>query len=355
MNKTYKVIITATKANRIARVNKIIDVVQGSTTHIQAKGGEHFELHDAQTGISPPIKKIITKRVGNHLHIQFEGSTQPDLIIDNYYDDGVLPNELSGVSEEGQVFDYLVGESQELLESVNLAQAGSGMMATLSEYALPLGLALAAGGAGIAYGMSGGGSKKSTGILSLTKPVEIQGGTVDSNQPVNVGSTQFTNTPKFGIRNVPKNMTAQLIVDGKPVESTLEQDAQGKYYLTPKDPLSEGPHKISYQFFTANGKLRGNSAILDMLTDTLIPYRPETQPSTAETTTETNSSNQTESATGQSQTNNTQPKINIGQIQKGTTPELIVDGKPVPTVVTIDEKGNVTLMPKSPIGEGEHT
>jgi len=175
MNKTYKVIITATKANRIARVNKIIDVVQGSTTHIQAKGGERFELHDAQTGISPSIKKVITKRVGNHLHIQFEGSTQPDLIIDNYYDDGVLPNELSGVSEEGQVFDYLVGESQELLESVNLAQASSGMMATLSEYALPLGLALAAGGAGIAYGMSGGGSKKSTGILSLTKPVEIQG------------------------------------------------------------------------------------------------------------------------------------------------------------------------------------
>jgi hypothetical protein len=42
MNKTYKVIITATKANRIARVNKIIDVVQGSTTHIQAKGGERF-------------------------------------------------------------------------------------------------------------------------------------------------------------------------------------------------------------------------------------------------------------------------------------------------------------------------
>ncbi|MEN9757835.1 MAG: hypothetical protein RL755_2022, partial [Pseudomonadota bacterium] len=360
MNKTYKVIITATKLNRIARVNKIIDVVQGSTTHIQAKGGERFELHDAQTGISPSIKKIITKRVGNHLHIQFEGSTQPDLIIDNYYDESVLPNELSGVSEEGQVFDYVIGESQDI-GALDLAQsgaaevAGSGMMETLSDIALPLGLALAAGGAGVAFGMSGGGSKKSTGILSLTKPVEMEGGTVDSIHPVNQASKLPNNTPKFSIHSMPKSMTAQLIVDGKVVESILEQDAQGKYYLTPKDPLSEGNHKISYQFLTANGKLSGTSAILDILTDTVIPYRPETQPSTAETTTETNSSHQTESTTGQASTHNTLPNIAIGQIQTGTKPELIVDGKPVDTVVTTDEKGNVTLTPKSPIGEGEHT
>ena len=42
MNKTYKVIISATKLNRIARVNKTVEIVQGSTTHIQAKGGERF-------------------------------------------------------------------------------------------------------------------------------------------------------------------------------------------------------------------------------------------------------------------------------------------------------------------------
>jgi hypothetical protein len=34
---------------------------------------------------------------------------------------------------------------------------------------------------------------------------------------------------------------------------------------------------------------------------------------------------------------------------------LIVDGKVVESVITIDEKGKVTLMSKSSIGEGEHT
>ena len=354
MNKTYKVIISATKLNRIARVNKTIDVVQGSTTHIQAKGGEHFELHDAQTGISPPIKKIITKRVGNNLHIQFEGSTQPDLIIDNYYDEGVLPNEFTGVSEDGQVFDYVIGESQDVAQAGAAEVAGSGMMEALSEYALPFGLALAAGGAGIAFGMSGG-SKKSTGTLSLTNPVEMEGGTVNSIHPVNQASKLPNNMPKFGIHDVPKNMTAQLIVDGQVVESTLEQDAQGHYYLTPKNPLSDGYHTISYKFFTANGKLSGTSPVVTTLIDTIIPNNPTTQPITLENSTDNGSSNQAESSSGQVIVNNTKPSIVIGKIQEGTTPELIVDGKPVITVVTTDEKGNVTLTPKSPIGEGEHT
>ena len=358
MSANYKITISTTKLNRMTRVNKSIELVQGRTTHIEAQGGERFHLQELQTGVSP--KKIITKRVGKQLHIQFEGSTQPDLIIDNYYDDAVLPNELTGTNQEGDIFDYVIDESSELgaldgaQANVAAQVAGGGFIETLSDIALPLGLAVAAGGAGVAYGM-GGGSKNTSHLMSLSKPIEVDSGTVDSTHPVNPPAKLLTNTPKFSIHSVPKNMTAQLIVDGKIVDSVFEKDAQGNDYLTPKNPLSEGMHTIFYQFLTAKGKVSGTSLSTESLIDTIIPYRPEIQPSIAETTTDNGSTNQTESTNGPVSTRNTQPNIAIGQVQQGTTPKLVIDGKPVDTVVTTDEKGNVTLTPKSPIGEGEHT
>ena len=292
MNKTYKVIISATKLNRIARVNKTVEIVQGSTTHIQAKGGERFELHDAQSGISPAIKKIITKRVGNNLHIQFEGSTQPDLIIDNYYDEGVLPNEFTGVSEDGQVFDYVIGESQDVAQAGVAEVAGSGMMEALSDIALPLGLALAAGGAGAAFGM--GGSSNTSRLPSLKKPVVVDGGSIPPDNQSHQNTNQPISTPRFSIQKVPTKNTVQLLVDGQIVESTLEIDDKGNYYLVPKNPLSDGEHKITYRFFTASGKANGTSVQETILIDTIIPNKPETQPSIVENTTDEGTNNQTE-------------------------------------------------------------
>ncbi|MEY3280834.1 MAG: hypothetical protein RL674_819, partial [Pseudomonadota bacterium] len=359
MNKTYKVIISATKLNRIARVNKTVEIVQGSTTHIQAKGGERFELHDAQTDISPSTKKIITKRVGNHLHIQFEGSTQPDLIIDNYYNADSLPNEFNGVNEDGTIFDYVISESNHVIEGVDLANvsaseaAGGGMMEALSDIALPLGLALAAGGAGVAFGMSGGGNSNTSRLPSLKKPVVVDGGSIPPDNQSHQNTNQPISTPRFSIQKVPTKNTVQLLVDGQVVESTLEIDDKGNYYLVPKNPLSDGEHKITYRFFTASGKANGTSVQETILIDTIIPNKPETQPSIVENTTE-GTNNQTEVPSGQVTINNTKPSVQIGQIQKGTTPKLIVNGKVVESVITTDEKGNVTLTPKSPISEGSH-
>jgi hypothetical protein len=236
MNKTYKVIISATKLNRIARVNKTVEIVQGSTTHIQTNGGERFELRESSTNISPSTKKIITKRVGNHLHIQFEGSTQPDLIIDNYYNADSLPNEFNGVNEDGTIFDYVISESNHVIEGVDLANvsaseaAGGGMMEALSDIALPLGLALAAGGAGVAFGMSGGGNSNTSRLPSLKKPVVVDGGSIPPDNQSHQNTNQPISTPRFSIQKVPTKNTVQLLVDGQVVESTLEIDDKGNYY-----------------------------------------------------------------------------------------------------------------------------
>ncbi len=46
MSANYKITISTTKLNRMTRVNKSIELVQGRTTHIEAQGGERFHLQE---------------------------------------------------------------------------------------------------------------------------------------------------------------------------------------------------------------------------------------------------------------------------------------------------------------------
>ncbi|HCT98889.1 MAG TPA: hypothetical protein DF614_02075, partial [Methylococcaceae bacterium] len=342
MNKKYKFTISASKASRLAHVDKTIEVTQGTTTHIVAKGGERFQIQELTTGFAP--KKIGVKRVGNDLHIQFEAGTQPDVIIENYYDSGVLPNELGGINEEHQLFDYLVGDAQDTFGMVELGGTSTaesvvgsgGVMETLGDWVWPLGLAVAAGGAGAAFGMGGGGGGKSAAKIATPKSAAlIEEDTVDAL------TQKPTNTPNIFIQSPPKGMRAQLLVDGVEVEATLHQAADGRYYFVPSQALSEGQHTFTYHFVTAAGKAGANSPASIALIDTLVLDTPSTSPSIV--------------GTGGTQTNQTTPTISLGKIQQGATPHLLVDGQDVPVTVSTDANGNVSITPTSPLSEGAHS
>lgn len=106
MNKKITLIIRAKNVGKDNLAPRHIDLVSDETVKVVAQGNERYLLQDQQTGVSP--KKVLIKRVGNQLQLMLEGSTQPDLIIDDYFAPA-LPdalNEFIGVADDGQEFSY---------------------------------------------------------------------------------------------------------------------------------------------------------------------------------------------------------------------------------------------------------
>jgi hypothetical protein len=91
-----------------AESNQTVAVTQGSgvrgqATVIKAVKGVSYELQDpAAKNVGP--QTIRAKRVGKDLHVQLEGSDQADLIIEDYYEEGMLDGDnggLYGLAEDG--------------------------------------------------------------------------------------------------------------------------------------------------------------------------------------------------------------------------------------------------------------
>ncbi|MEW6466056.1 MAG: Ig domain-containing protein, partial [Pseudomonadota bacterium] len=78
----------------------------GQALRIAAEKNVKYELINQDTGFAP--ENIAAKRVGKDLHIAFEKSDigRPDLIIENYYEDGVL-GAVTGQAENGLYYNYI--------------------------------------------------------------------------------------------------------------------------------------------------------------------------------------------------------------------------------------------------------
>ncbi|OOR85223.1 GA-like domain-containing protein, partial [Moraxella canis] len=86
----------------------------GSPTVIQASNKVNYELIDQATGRGP--ERILTKRVGQDLHISFENNAdEADLIIEDFYNN--LDSALIGLAESGD-YHYYIPESGEVSDFV---------------------------------------------------------------------------------------------------------------------------------------------------------------------------------------------------------------------------------------------
>ena len=354
MNKKFKVIISAKKAGKSGSVDKTIDLVQGEVVHIVAKGGERYQLLDAIAGVSP--KKVLIKRVGSHLYIVLEGSTEPDIIIDNYFDEALPPNSLEGLSEDGSTFEYTITNTQDSIAQDTLNEAAGAASArgigdVISDYAWPLGIGLTAGGAAAAMGMGGGSSKKAPkGTPSTPKKSPVINDSVedDTGNSQSDGVTS-NNQPKIQIAKLSKGITAQLIVDGQLVEATQTTNSKGVVYLTPTNALSEGTHHIAYNLKNASGKVSGNSPLLTVVIDSIAPPAPTDAPDMTDVS--DTGANDSDNITTQ-----TKPEFNIGGVSKTTTAQLMVDGKVVASTMRgPDANGHYFLTPTAELSKGTHS
>ena len=151
-------------------------------------------------------------------------------------------------------------------------------------------------------------------------------------------------TPTIVIGDIPADETPTLYVDGRPVESIYDAE---NGTLTPKTPLSEGTHEISY---TLTDEAGNESFQSDPVTIDIVTTAPN-QPSAPTSYIDDIGNNQ-----GQFNfsvpTDDTKPGIVIGVLDNGITPNLYVDGKEV--VATYDPTTG-TLTPTVALVEGTHS
>ena len=101
MSKSYKI-----KLNQGPGEAKLVDIPQVSggskPLAVKAVPGGKYQLVDATTGYGP--ENIRSSRVGKNLEVFFESRSQPDLVIEEYYEEAPEGfNGLIGESESGRV------------------------------------------------------------------------------------------------------------------------------------------------------------------------------------------------------------------------------------------------------------
>ncbi|PUE41819.1 Ig-like domain-containing protein [Limnohabitans sp. Bal53] len=242
MSKSYKI-----KVNQGPGEAKFVDIPQagasGKALAVKAVPGGKYQLLDAGTGYAP--ENIRASRSGKNLQVFFEGRSQPDLIIEDYYE--VTPegfNGLIGESESGRFYEY-IPESATANSTVPLLADGSNLVgmalggAEINASGAAVGalvaapglnplllapLALLGGGGGGGGGGDNGGdtpNNNSAGI-KITKAT-LDTGVSDSDfvtkGPVNEFSgtlSSFTGTPGDKVK------LELLDKDGKPLDPVIE-------------------------------------------------------------------------------------------------------------------------------------
>lgn len=131
---------------------------------LQALPGVRYSLIDVQQGSAPD--NIRVQRAGKHLKVLFDGSSQPDLVLENYFEsvaDAPYPT-LTGATDSGAIHEYVpeTGRMQDGLQRLTDGSLPQGMalggmeLATTTGAAVGL-LAPVAGG-GIGLGAAGAGA-----------------------------------------------------------------------------------------------------------------------------------------------------------------------------------------------------
>ncbi|MEI6762228.1 MAG: Ig-like domain-containing protein, partial [Betaproteobacteria bacterium] len=83
---------------------------RGQATRIEAQAGDRFVIRDPKSGSGPT--GIRAKRVGKALHLFLVGSTQPDVVIENYFEEAVIAKpqfSLLGETEACGLVPYVIG------------------------------------------------------------------------------------------------------------------------------------------------------------------------------------------------------------------------------------------------------
>ena len=295
---------------KINNGNKTLESVKLNSANqkviIKAQPHVNYELVDEATQYAPEM--IDTKRVGNDLHIAFEGTDinkESDLVLEGYYEHDNTELVL-GMAEDGQYYAYVPQSGVEsdavtlLADQVFAPQALGGNSVTAPFWAFnPNWLWVAAGVAAVggiiaaASGSHGGGSSNNANNNSNTakdttapaKPtVEAKdNGSVEVTPPVDVDtkSVEVSYTDEAG---TPKTATLTKGEDGNWTSNNPDvavDPATGKATI-PADTVKDGSPVTAKATDTAGNAGEEGTANAGNNPDTTAPRAPEVTPSTTD-------------------------------------------------------------------------
>lgn len=249
MAKIYKVLVNEGSGSE----TKSVQVLQGvgdrdAPIRIVAQRGVRYELQDELKGKGLAPDQVRVKRSGKNLTLMFDGSQNPDVVVEDFYavgsaNDGSVPV-LAGLAENGGVYEYIPQDPALASVTPALADGNTPVLMALGGgalgdgfvlSALPLvaaaggisGWAVAGGVAGAAALAGGGGGGSGAGVLpSGQKGHLTHDGIQDTGASSTDGYTQ-NNKPQLTI-NAESGAKVVVTVNGKDYEAT-ETNTKGVY------------------------------------------------------------------------------------------------------------------------------
>ncbi|HIH9251912.1 TPA: Ig-like domain-containing protein [Enterobacter ludwigii] len=188
-------------------------------------------------------------------------------------------------------------------------------------------------------------------VVDLTPPEKPVIGEVEDDVgpvvgPINDGDTTDDTLPVFRGENGTPGDTVELIIDDK-VVGTAVVGADGKWAVTPENPLAEGQHNAVVVITDPAGNASEPSDPIGFIVDLTAPEKPvigDVEDDVGPITGPINDGDVTD---------DTQPVFSGGGAVPGETVELIIDDEVVGTAI-VGEDGNWEVTPEIPLPDGEH-
>ncbi|MCL1520091.1 Ig-like domain-containing protein [Enterobacter cloacae] len=163
--------------------------------------------------------------------------------------------------------------------------------------------------------------------------------------PLKPGDVTDDSQPSFSGEGTPGNTI--IIKDNDKEIGSVIVDDEGKWSFTPKDELAEGEHNVVVVEEDPLGNEGDPSDPIQIIVDTTPPAKPDMADALD------NTGPITGQLKGGDVTDETRPVFS-GKGEPGDT-VTIYDGDEVLGTTVIDDKGNWTLKPEKPLGEGDHS
>ncbi|OWP36609.1 Ig-like domain-containing protein, partial [Pseudomonas nitroreducens] len=341
----------------------LIAVSENATTKVAVKAGGKVKaklgtkyLFQVENGDVAPENVTVT-RVGNDLQVAFEGSEKPDLIIQDFFAEG-MEGQLYGVAEDGQLYAYVRTDGEGYFgklmladgETAPIALGGDGVpyspapftdAAGFALWPLLLGLAgIGAAAAAIIHHNRDDGHHHDQATSPVPTNLQATDDVGPIQGPLHDGDITDDAKPEISGGGVP-GAVIHVIDNGTEIGSTVV-NPDGTWSFTPTTDLDDGAHEIDVIQVIPGDKPSDPTKVVDIVIDTVAPDAPSAMLDPASDS----------GIKGDNITNDTTPTID-GKTEPGADVTVIFPtGEEIHTKA--DENGDWSVTPTQPLPEGEN-
>jgi VCBS repeat-containing protein len=262
MAKIYKVLVSGDKNLQ----SSAVQVVQGSgdqgaSVRLVAQRGVRYELQDVAKGKGVAPDQVRVKRVGNDLALMMDGSQNPDVVVEGYFNiqDVAAAPIVVGLAENGNIYEYVPQDTNlnHLTPSLKdgstpvlMALGGGALGERFTLSALPVATVAAGGingwviaggvlGAAALTGGGGDGASPADTIAPAAATGRLKHDTTNDTGVLSSDSITAMKKPLLQI-SAESGARVEVLVNGKTYEA--KETTNGSYEAQVTDELPDGTY-----------------------------------------------------------------------------------------------------------------